>query len=84
MKLLREPVTIAVIVAVVSSGILFVSNHTNLLPSRLPTAPPGTTFNTVQDADADVTPSRVESPLKPKPAGPAPATSANPTRQPPP
>ena len=82
MKLLREPVTIAVIVAVVSSGILFVSNHTNLLPSRLPTAPPGTTFNTVQDAGAAVTPSHAESPLKPKQAGPAPASPPNPTRSP--
>jgi hypothetical protein len=82
MDLLRKPVTIVVVVAIASSAALFVANHTNLLPSRLPTAPPGTTFNTVQDAGAAVTPSHAESPLKPKQAGPPPARPPNPTRSP--
>ncbi|MBS0530972.1 MAG: hypothetical protein JSS22_16500 [Proteobacteria bacterium] len=78
-SILLKPVTIVAIIAVVSSGILFVANHTTLLPNRLPKAPPGTTFHAAQDAGAEVTPSHVESPIKPKPAGPAPAAPANPT-----
>ncbi len=81
-SLLRKPVTIVAIIAAVSTVTLFVANHTSLLPNRLPTAPPGTTFNTVQDAGAEVVPSHVELPIKPEQAGPAPAAPANPTRSP--
>jgi len=81
-SLLQKPVTIVAVIAALSTGTLFVANHSNLLPNRLPKAPPGTTFHAAQDAGAEVMPSHVESPIKPKQAGPAPATPANPTRSP--
>jgi hypothetical protein len=40
MDLLRKPVTIVAIVAIVSSTMLFVANHTGRLPTA-PTQPPG-------------------------------------------
>ena len=82
MDILRKPVTIVAVIAILSSITLFVANHTGLLPNRLPVAPPGTTFHAAQDAGAEVMPSHVDSPIKPKQAGPSPASPPNPTRSP--
>jgi hypothetical protein len=73
---LRKPVVIATIVAALSIVILIVVNHTNLIDKRPPKTPPGTTFNAVKDAGAEMTPSQPESPIKlpslvPKPVEPA-------------
>jgi len=74
---LRKPVVIATIVAALSIAILLVVNHTNLvIDKRPPKTPPGTTFNAVKDAGAEMTPSQPESPIKlpslvPKPVEPA-------------
>ena len=75
---LRKPVVIATIVAVLSIAILLVVNHTNLIIDKRapPKTPPGTTFNAVKDAGAEMTPSQPESPIKlpslvPKPVEPA-------------
>lgn len=77
---LRKPVVIVTLVAVISAAVLIVVNHTDLLAKRQPTAPPGTTFNTVQDAGAEVAPTQPESPIKPPQPGPEPAVPAQPTR----
>lgn len=82
MDLLRKPATIVAIIAIVSAGTLFVTDHTSLFPSQRPTAPTGTTVHKVRDAGAEVTPSHMESPIKPKPAGPQPASPPNPTHPP--
>jgi hypothetical protein len=69
---IRNPVVIAIIVAVISMAALFVIDYANLNPSR-PESPPGTTFRTVNDAGATVTPTAPESPVKlpsPAPVGP--------------
>ena len=74
---LRKPVVIATIVAALSIAILLVVNHTNLIIDKRPQkTPPGTTFNAVKDAGAEMTPSQPESPIKlpslvPKPVEPA-------------
>ena len=62
---LRKPAVIAAIVATVSIAIMLLVNHTNLIVDRRPPqTPPGTTFNTVHDAGAEVTPTQPESPIK--------------------
>jgi hypothetical protein len=77
MESARKPVVIATIVAALSIAILLVVNHTNLIiDKRPPKTPPGTTFNAVKDAGAEMTPSQPESPIKlpslvPKPVEPA-------------
>jgi hypothetical protein len=78
--ILRKPITIVTLVAVLSVAVLIVVNHTDLFSGRQPTAPPGTTFNTVQDAGGEVTPTRPESRIKPPQPGPEPAAPAQPTR----
>jgi hypothetical protein len=78
---LRKPAIIAMIVAVVSIAILLVVNHTNLIVDRRPAqTPPGTTFNTVNNAGGSVTPTRPDSPIKPTPPGPAPVQPGNSAR----
>jgi hypothetical protein len=63
--ILRKPAAIAAIVATVSIAVMLVVNHTNLLVDRRPPpTPPGTTFNTVNDAGAEIAPSQSESPIK--------------------
>jgi hypothetical protein len=60
---LRKPAVIAMIVAAISIATLLVVNHTNLIvDKRPPKTPPGTTFNAVNDAGAEMTPSQPESP----------------------
>jgi hypothetical protein len=62
---LRKPAVIAAIVAAISIVIMLVVNHTYLIVDRRPPqTPPGTTFNTVKDAGADIAPSQPESPIK--------------------
>jgi hypothetical protein len=62
---LRKPAVIAAIVATVSIAIMLLVNHTNLIvDKRPPQTPPGTTFNTVNDAGAEITPTQPESPIK--------------------
>jgi hypothetical protein len=63
--ILRKPAVIAAIVATVSIATMLVVNHTNLIVDRRPPqTPPGTTFNTVNDAGAEITPTQPESPIK--------------------
>jgi hypothetical protein len=80
-SVLRKPAIIAVIVAAVSIVTMLVVNHTNLVVDRRPPqTPPGTTFNTVNDAGGTVTPTMPESSIKPTPPGPAPVQPAIPTK----
>jgi hypothetical protein len=72
---LRKPVVIAAIVAVISAAVLLLVNHTNLIIDRRPPlTPPGTTFNAVKDAGAEMAPTEPESPIKVSPLGPEPVT----------
>jgi hypothetical protein len=72
-SLIRKPVVIAAIVAVVSIATMLVVDHTNLIVDRRPPqTPPGTTFNAVNDAGAAITPTQPESPIKPPLPGPKP------------
>jgi hypothetical protein len=69
----QKPVVIAVIVAIVSITAMLVVDHTNLIvDKRPPKTPPGTTFNAVSDAGAEITPSQPESPIKLPSSGPTP------------
>ena len=78
---LPKPVIIAVIVAAVSIATMLVVDHTNLIVDRrAPQTPPGTTFNTVNDAGATDTPTMPESSIKPTPPGPAPVQPAIPAK----
>jgi hypothetical protein len=62
---LRKPAVIAAIVAAVSITIMLVVNHTYLIVDRRPPqTPPGTTFNTVNDAGAKAIPTPPESTIK--------------------
>jgi hypothetical protein len=62
---LRKPAVIAAIVAILSIAAMLVVNHTNLIVDRRPPqTPPGTTFNAVNDAGAEIAPSQSESPIK--------------------
>jgi hypothetical protein len=73
-SVLRKPVVIAAIVAIVSIAAMLVVDHTNLIVERRPPpTPPGTTFNAVNNAGVEITPSQPESPIKLPPAGPKPA-----------
>jgi len=77
----RKPVVIAIIVAAISIAALLVMNHTNLIVDRsTPRTPPGTTFNTVNDAGATAAPTRPEPSIKPVPPGPAPVQPAAPAK----
>lgn len=78
--LLQKPVTIVALVAAISVAVLIVVNHSGLLASWQPAAPPGTTFNSVQSAGAELTPSQPESRIKPPQPGPELAAPAHPTR----
>jgi hypothetical protein len=79
--IVRKPVIIAAIVAAVSIAALLVVNHTNLIVDRRPPqTPPGTTFNTVNDAGGSVAPTMPEPSIKPTPPGPAPVQPASPTK----
>lgn len=78
---LRKPVVIAAIVAAISMAAIFLVDHTNLIVDRQPAkSPPGTTFNTANDAGATVSPTLPESPIKPTPPGPAPVQPAIPAK----
>ena len=80
-SVLRKPAVIAAIVAAVSIVTLLVVDHTNLIVDRRPPqTPPGTTFNAVNSAGAEITPSQPESSIKVPVPGPAPAEPANPTK----
>jgi hypothetical protein len=64
-RLLRKPAVIAAIVATVAIATMLVVNHTNLIVDRRPPqTPPGTTFNTINDAGAEITPTQPQSPIK--------------------
>ena len=77
----RKPVVIAIIVAAVSIATMLVVDHTNLIVDRrAPQTPPGTTFHTVNDAGATVTPTLPESSIRPTPPGPAPVQPAIPAK----
>ena len=79
--LLRKPVVIAAIAAVLSISILLLVNRTSLIVDLHPRQkPPGTTFNAAKDADASVAPTIPEPALKPTPPGPTPVNPAVPTK----
>lgn len=81
-NILRKPAVIAFLVAVISVTAMLLVDHTNFIINKLPPlAPPGTTFRAAQEAGAEITPSEIESPVKPPQPGPAPAAPANPTQQ---
>ena len=70
---LRKPAVIAAIVATISIATMLLVNHTNLIVDRRPPhTPPGTTFNAVNDAGAEIAPSQPESPIKLPSVGPTP------------
>jgi hypothetical protein len=72
-SVLRKPVVIAAIVAIISVASMIVVNHTNLIVDRRPPhTPPGTTFNAVNNAGAEITPSQPDSPIKLPSLGPTP------------
>ena len=78
-SILRKPAVIAVIVATISVAAMIVVDHTNLIVDRLPPqTPPGTSFNAVNSAGAEITPSRLESPIKLPSLVPTPAEPPNP------
>jgi hypothetical protein len=78
---LRKPAVIAAIVATISLATMLIVDHTNLIVDRRPLkTPPGTTFNTVNDAGAGITPTQPESPIKLPSLVPTPAEPPNPTR----
>jgi hypothetical protein len=80
-RLLRKPVVIVAIIAVLSICILLLVDHTNLIVDLHPRqTPPGTTFNAAKDADATVAPTIPEPALKPTPPGPTPVQPAVPTK----
>jgi hypothetical protein len=82
-NILRKPVVIAAIVAILSVATLLLVNHTNLIIDRRPPqTPPGTTFHTAKDAGAVVTPTEPEPAIKPAPPGPAPVHPVSPTKPP--
>jgi hypothetical protein len=75
---LRKPVVIAAIVAVIAAATLIVVNHTNrVIDRRPPLSPPGTTFNAVKDVGADMAPTEPESPIKVPALVPEPVTPAS-------
>jgi hypothetical protein len=70
-RVLRKPAVISAIVAIVSIAAMLVVDHTNLIVDRRPPlTPPGTTFNAVNNAGAEITPSQPESPIKFPSVGP--------------
>jgi hypothetical protein len=72
-SVLRKPVVIAVIVAIVSIATMLVVDHTNLIVERRPPpTPPGTTFNAVNNDGAEITPSQPEPRIKLPSGGPKP------------
>ena len=72
-RVLRKPAVISAIVAIVSIAAMLVVDHTNLIVDRRPPhTPPGTTFNAVNNAGAEITPSQPESPIKLPSVGPKP------------
>ena len=72
-SIFQRPVAIAAIIAVLSIITMGVVNHTNLVVDhRPPITPPGTTFNTVKDAGAQMAPTQPASPLEPPRVGQAP------------
>ena len=57
----RKPVVIAAAVAVISAAVIIIINHTDLfIDRRPPLTPPGTTFHTVKEAGAEMTPTQPE------------------------
>jgi hypothetical protein len=72
-RIFQQPVIIAAIVAALSIITMGVINHTDLVVDhRPPLTPPGTTFNTVKDAGAQMAPTQPPSPLEPQRVDPAP------------
>jgi hypothetical protein len=70
-SVLRKPVVIASIVAIISIATMLVVDHTNLIVDRrAPKTRPGTTFNAVNNAGAEITPSQPESPIELPSGGP--------------
>jgi hypothetical protein len=72
-RIFQQPVILAAIVAALSIITMGVINHTDLVVDHLPPpTPPGTTFNTVNDAGGQVAPTQPPSPLEPPRVDPAP------------
>lgn len=78
-SIFQRPVTIAAMVAVFSIIVMAIVNHTNLVVDhRPPITPPGTTFHSVNDAGAQMTPTRPPSPLDPPRVGQLPSEQGTP------
>jgi hypothetical protein len=72
-RIFQRPVIIAAIIAALSIITMGLINHTDLIVNhRPPLTPPGTTFNTVNDAGGQVAPTLPPSRLEPPRADPAP------------
>jgi hypothetical protein len=71
-SIFQRPVVIAAIVAALSIITIIVVDHTDFVVEQRPrTTPPGTTFNTVNDAGGQLAPTQPASPLEPPRVGPA-------------
>jgi hypothetical protein len=78
-SILRKPVVIAAIIAAIGVATMAVVlvNHTyQVVDRRQPNSPPGTTFNVVNDAGAQISPTPPESKLKLPPMVAAPVEPA--------
>jgi hypothetical protein len=66
-SILRKPVVIAAIIAaigVATMAVVLVNHSYQIVDRRQPQSPPGTTFNVVNDAGAQITPTPPESKIK--------------------
>jgi hypothetical protein len=78
---LPKPAVIAAIVAAILIATMILVDHTSLIvDKRPPLTPPGTTFNAVNDAGAEVTPTQPESPIKLPSHVPTPVEPPNPPK----
>jgi len=79
-NLLRKPVVIAAIVAaigVATMALVLVNRTYHIVDRRSPQSPPGTTFNAVRDAGAEISPTPPESTIKLPQMGPKPVEPAS-------
>jgi hypothetical protein len=74
-NILRKPVVIAAIVATIGVATIILVNLTYLIVDpRPPQSPIGTTFNAVNEAGAEISPTPAESKIKLPSMGPTPVT----------
>jgi hypothetical protein len=74
-NILAKPVVIAAIIAaigVATMAVVLLNRTYQFVDRRPPQSPPGTTFNVVNDAGAQISPTTPESKIKLPPMGPPP------------